>query len=160
MRARSSHRSALTVLAVVLAVAVSSPLSGQAPVLRDLAGALEQSIRDTNVVSPISGARVSTIAVRLAVEMLKSGTGDARRRVVDSLSRSGARPGMADSVAVSLTRLWAVPTAGHLVDAERSFNAFVNASSPSFLSDPPQEFLALHAILLRVATATHNPTSK
>ena len=158
MRARSTYRSALTALTIILAVGVSSSVFGQAPVQRDLATVLEQSIRDTDVVSPISGARVSTSAVRLAVEMLKRGAGDAQKRVADSLSRSGASAGTVDRLLVALTRLWAMPTGASLVDAESSFNAFVNSSSPSFLIDPPQEFLALHAILFHVATATHSAT--
>ena len=158
MLARWPHRPALTTLTIILVVGMSSLVSGQTPVQRDLATVLEQSIRDTDVVSPISGARVSTSAVRLAVEMLKRGTHDAQQRVADSLARSGARPSIVDSVLVAFTRLWAVPTGGHLVDVEDSFNDFVNASSPSFLDDPPQEFLALHAILVRVATATHPAT--
>jgi hypothetical protein len=160
MRVRSTYHCAFTALGIFLAVGVSSPMSGQAPVQHDLTAVLEQSIRDTDVVSPISGARVSTSAVRLAFEMLKRGTRDAQERVADSLSRSGARPGIVDSVLVAFTRLWALPTGGHLVDVENSFNAFVNASSPSFLNDPPQEFLALHAILLRVASSRDLPTNR
>jgi hypothetical protein len=37
---------------------------------------------------------------------------------------------------------------------EHAFDNLVNAATPSFLATPPPEFLALHAILLRVATVT------
>jgi len=35
--------------------------------------------------------------------------------------------------------------------AEQDFNAFVNAASPTFLVNPPNEFLAIHAVLVRIS---------
>ena len=159
MYARSTYVPALTALTLILAVGTSSSVSAQTPVQRDLASVLAQSVRDTNLVSPISGARLSTSAVRVAVEMLEHGTGNAHDRVADALSRSGASAVTVDRLLRTLTQLWALPTSAHLVDAESSFNAFVDTSSQRFIDDPPQEFLALRAILLRVVTAAHDPTT-
>lgn len=53
----------------------------------------------------------------------------------------------------SLSSFGSEPTMARVREVEMAFNQFVNLANPHFIANPPPEFLALHAVLLRVGTA-------
>jgi len=147
-----------SLLHIALFVGIAFPPLRQLPaqITRDTLGAaIAQDLRDTNVFSPITGARVPAAAVRVAIETITASNPDSRTLVSRALETSGVRTEVLDQLLASLPELGAQPNSMHVVDAQIAFNRFVNSASPRFLVDPPAEFLALHAILLRVSETVH-----
>jgi hypothetical protein len=68
-----------------------------------------------------------------------------------ALSVSGVSHTLIAQLLVSLSRVGAEPAFFRVQLAEQDFNAFVNAASPTFLVNPPNEFLAIHAVLVRIS---------
>jgi hypothetical protein len=153
-------RHALTGSAVILVTTLGRPLAGQTAGPDSIAAQIERSINDSNLVSPISGAPIAPAALRLVGQTITAPTGDTRVRMAQALSRSAVSPRDVDALLASLSALGNAPTAAHVQEATMDFNTFVNMASQSFLSDPPDEFLALHAILLRVASGPEVPATR
>ena len=137
---------------MILAATLGRPLAAQTAGADSIGGQIERSIHDTSLVSPISGAPIAPAALKLAGETITAPTRDTRVRMTQALSRSAASARDVEALLASLSELGIAPTRAHVQEATMDFNTFVNMAGPSFLSEPPDEFLALHAILLRVAT--------
>jgi hypothetical protein len=67
-------------------------------------------------------------------------------------SPGAVRAHYVDALPTSIAELGAAATMAQAQEVTMDFNSFVNLASTSFLHDPPAEFLALHAVLLRVAS--------
>lgn len=136
---------------VAIMSCVACPLLAQRLAADSLAIEIAATLHDTAIVSPITGARVPLNAVRLAAEAIEGSTVRAQTRLARVLSASGTTNTVIEQLLESLSRMSAQPLPFRVQEAEMDFNEFVNGASPAFLVHPPDEFLALHAVLVRIS---------
>ena len=144
-------RCATLALGIAGVSCMTRPLLAQRLTADSLAIEIAAALHDTAVVSPITGARIPVDALTLAAEAIIGSTREAQTRLAQALSPSGVPQRIITQLLGSLSRLSAEPLFFRVQLAEQDFNAFVNDASPTFLADPPNEFLALHAVLLRIS---------
>ena len=152
MNRRWQIRAALTVSTMILAATFGRPLAAQTADPDSIAAQIVETVHDSNLVSPISGAPIALAALRLVGEAITAPTADTRARMTQALSPSAVSARDIDALLTSLSELGVSPTQAHVQEVAMDFNSFVNLASRRFLSDPPAEFLALHALLLHVAS--------
>ena len=145
----------IAALSIVTLAGAIHQLPGQATP-DSVSAAIERSLHDTNVVSPIRGVAVPTEAVRVALATITTSSPVDRTQMSRVLATSGAGAHVVDQLIASLPELGTQPNAVHVQLALMAFNQLVNVASPRFLAAPPAEFLALHAILLRASNLVHN----
>jgi len=145
----------IAALSIVTLAGAIHQLPGQATP-DSVSVAIERSLHDTNVVSPITGVTVPTEAVRVALATITTSSPAGRSQMSRVLVTSGAGADVVDQLIASLPELGAQPNAAHVQLTLMAFNQLVNMASPRFLVDPPAEFLALHAILVRASNVVHN----
>jgi hypothetical protein len=75
-----------------------------------------------------------------------------RAQVVSALVTSGAPATVRDELMGSVEGLLADPKPENVRRALAAFNGLVNASHANFLGNPPQEFLAIYAVLSQLVT--------
>ena len=78
--------------------------------------------------------------------MLTGATSDVRAQVRTALSRSGASGEVIEQLMNALPGLLTNPVPGQLATAVSAFNGLVNNASGAFLTTPPPEFQAIHAV--------------
>ncbi len=146
-----SLRFATIVLAMACLSSLARPLLAQGVTADSIAIEIAAALHDTNVVSPITGARVPVAAVRLAAAAITGSNLAAETRLARALAASGTQNTVITRLLVSLSRIGADRSLLRVQLAEQDFNEFVNDASPTFLVNPPAEFLALHAFLVRIS---------
>jgi len=144
----------------IIVMALFNPGTVPVPVDPAVASAVvAASIGITNdegrIVSPITGVAVPADIAREVILMMTTATPSARDAVGAALSKSGASHTVIRQLTSNLPSLLSNPTAGQLQSALSAFNGLVNNSNAAFLVNPPAEFLAIHAILLRISTAAN-----
>jgi hypothetical protein len=151
MNRNLSVRLGTTGVAIAVLMCVARPLVAQRLRADSLAIEIAATLSDTAVVSPITGSRIPVDAMSLAAQAIKGSTLEAQTRLARALSASGTKNTLITKLLVSLSRIGAEPSYFRVQEAEQDFNEFVNAASPTFLVNPPNEFLALHAVLVRIS---------
>lgn len=106
--------------------------------------------RSANFVSPVTGAVINRTAVQEVIIVMTTNTSQARSLITRELGGAGTR--LVDSLVNSVGELLSNPKPQQLTTARRTFNSFVASASETFLVNPPDEFLAVHAILDQLAT--------
>jgi hypothetical protein len=79
-----------------------------------------------------------------------AGHGSSRLLLVEKLTRSNASGAHAPAVDLVEMLSGLLDTPENLVEAVLAYNAFLEASSASFILDPPVEFLVARALLARL----------
>ena len=129
--------------------------------IRNAATALDNQV-NARALTGLDGATLSAEAQLLVLGVLKSATTGAGLSV-NALRAILARgvPGqaiLANTLVDRLVQMGAEPTPLLVLQAATALNAFVDAALPSFLSSPPAEFIAVHAIVSRYSQAATQGT--
>ena len=136
MNRRWQIRAALTVSTMILAATFGRPLAAQTADPDSVAAQIVQTVHDSNLVSPISGAPIAPAALRLVGEAITAPNADTRARMTQALSRSAVSARDIDALLTSLSEVGVAPTQAHVQEVAMDFNSFVNLARailpPSF----------------------------
>lgn len=107
----------------------------------------------TALVSPVTGTTISLAASQVAISVMGSASTAIKAEVSNALGTSGASVTVINTLMSTLPGLLTNPTPGQVAEALSAFNAVVNTANAAFLSNPPPEFSAIHAVLAQLATS-------